>query len=177
MAEISVVVSKIDSKAEMIEKLMNTSTSNVVIGKNSEQEINFYIMGFFNSESSGCVLSIGIISEGHGLKPSYLINEELKLVYIGFNREVDVINYDRGTLDKRIKFDSLFYEMKCVKESSRIIIICELGISCVSYYGEMLWNYISDIVIDYKLLSKEIELVTDDETILLSLDDGTELLR
>lgn len=160
----------VDSKSEMIEYLRKCDTKQVLLGKSSEVEGGGYI---FQVELDGVkIITVGIITEGHGLQPECkYLNDKL---LIGFNKEVHVIDIN-NSVDNILCADSLFYEFSSEILGNSIVAIFELEIICFSVDGKILWKYSTDIINDYHAENDVIYLTTDSGDLSLSLLTGEKI--
>lgn len=160
----------VDSKSEMIEYLRKCDTKQVLLGKSSEVEGGGYI---FQVELDGVkIITVGIITEGHGLQPECkYLNDKL---LIGFNKEVHVIDINNN-VDNILCADSLFYEFSSEILENSIVAIFELEIICFSVDGKILWKYSTDIINDYHAENDVIYLTTDSGDLSLSLLTGEKI--
>ena len=95
MKEITISTEKIDSYNELVAKLEKQKS--FTIGKESEQKKEFFLISVLKRNEE--MLRIGIISEGHGLKPQCAISKECCI--IGFNREICMIYLETFELKQR----------------------------------------------------------------------------
>ncbi len=147
---------RIDSKAEMKEVLRNSKSNYLLIGEDSQIEGGVYI--FQTKEDNFLKLSIGLITEGHGLQPECKIVGEK--VLIGFNKEIHIIDIGKNEHNK-INADSLFYEFSPKNYQDKVIAIFELEVMCLSLAGEKLWKYFTDIITDYLIENDKINILTE----------------
>lgn len=147
---------RIESKSEMKEFLRNCKSKYLLLGEDSQVEGGLYI--FEIKEENLLKLTIGLITEGHGLQPECKIIGEK--ILIGFNKEIHTINITTNENNK-IKTDSLFYEFASENYDDKVIAIFELGVMCLSLNGEKVWEYYTDIISDYSIESENINIITD----------------
>lgn len=157
---------KIESKSEMEEYLMRSGLNYLVFGRDSEVEGGLYILRWCSNENRELI--IGIISEGHGLKPEYKCFEDK--ILIGFNREVKIIN-SIGDY-KTIKSNSLFYEFADISNINEIVAIFELEIKCFSIDGREKWVHFTNVINDYYIDDSSMHIITDDGEEIVSLETG-----
>ena len=84
MRDIILTLEKIDSMCELTERLRQSKSKTVVLGQNARQRKEFIMILVKNIHTGAELLKIGVICEGHGLKPQYEIDESCKII-IGFN--------------------------------------------------------------------------------------------
>lgn len=162
----------IDSKSELKEILRDEHYYCITLGEESQQEKEFYLFEASKKSDFKKGLRIGIISEGHGLKPSILFDSVNNVSYIGLNREVNVIDCENIVILKRLELDSLFYDMIPLESTLNIIIIHELGIKCISENGDIIWQYSTDVISDFKIIGETLKITTDEQIILIALSSG-----
>ena len=158
---------KIESVSEMNEYLQCSGLKYFVFGKDCEVEGGLYIVRCCSHENSEFI--IGIISEGHGLKPEFKCIEDNLL--IGFNREVKIV--DSSGNYKTVTANSLFYEFIEGATLNEIIAVFELEIICFSLQGYKKWVHCTDIITDYHIIDKDkMHITTDQGEETISLKTG-----
>lgn len=163
----------VDGRNEMLNQLKKCSDGYVVLGDNSEQEKAFYLVKLFSQEGANKCFGIGIISEGHGLKPHLMINHLDKNIFLGFNKEVVVFDCVNKVILKRYETDSLFYSFVSLAKLNSVLIVHELGIIQTTMSGEKVWDYTCDIIHGFRVVNSLVELVFEDNSaIRLSLLNG-----
>ena len=162
---------KIESVSEMNEYLQRSGLRYFVFGKDCEVEGGLYIVRCCSHENSEFL--IGIISEGHGLKPEFKCMEDKLL--IGFNREVKIV--DSSGNYKTVTANSLFYEfVECVAPDE-IIAVFELEMICFSLQGNKKWVHCTDSITDCDLIDKDkIHITTDAGEEIISLQTGNKVI-
>lgn len=162
---------KIESISEMNEYLQRSGLRYFVFGKDCEVTGGLYIVRCCRHESSEFL--IGIISEGHGLKPEFKCMEDN--LFIGFNREVKIV--DSNGNYKTVTANSLFYEFIEGVAPDEIIAVFELEIICFSLQGHKKWVHYTDSITDYDLIDKDkIHITTDAGEEILCLKMGNEAI-
>lgn len=124
MSEIFLTSKKIDSKSELIEELKSSKIKTILLGENAKQYVKFFEIVVKEAFEKRELLKIGIISEGHGLTPQYII-VQLNKILIGFNKEICLISVNSKNKILKREFESLFYELKYVENLDRILVVCE----------------------------------------------------
>lgn len=161
---------KIESISEMNEYLRRSGLKYFVFGKDCEVEGGYYIVRCRGHENSEFL--IGIISEGHGLKPEFKCMEDKLL--IGFNREVKIV--DSSGNNKTVTADSLFYEFVEGAAPDEMIAVFELEMICFSLQGNKKWIHCTDSVTDYYLVDKDkMHITTDEGEEIIFLRTGNEV--
>jgi hypothetical protein len=164
-------VSLKETKSELYEALSKFDAGKIILGAEAEQERQFYIIKVALEDIEN--LGIGIISEGHGLKPQILFDAVSKKLMIGFNNEVTIINCPKRTIESRIILNSLFYSFLLLNEPKMIVVIQETGVLALNEEGKQLWQHDSDIIENYKIVDGILHLdFMDSEPIALSIADG-----
>lgn len=170
MSLINIIKIVVDSKSELKERLKNSNLPNLLIGTDSEVENNFYILrGKIDNIST--IFEIGIISEGNGLEPECKLIDE-KYICIGLNKEVHIIDSHDFSNDHKIILDSLFYQFVLLEKEDKIIVVHELGVTCISLNGIKLWECLTDLINDYIIRDDTIELITDESIITILKSTG-----
>lgn len=171
MSNFFLVSRKIDSKAELFERIKQSHAKTVLLGQEAQQSTDFIEILVNDAHTDEELLRIGVVCEGHGLKPQYTINELDELV-IGFNKEICLIFLD--SLDKVLKreLDSLFYEFKFIKSHNVLLVVCETELYCLNKKLEILWTVSLDLIVDHEITEEYIKVVMDEETRVYSILDG-----
>lgn len=155
---------KVESKSEMKEYLRRCHSNKLLFGEDSEVEGGVYI--FQVREDEEVKLTVGVITEGHGLEPECKCVDDKLL--LGFNREVHIID-SSDSKDEKITSDSLFYEFSSEVYLDKILAIFELEVICFSLEGNKYWRYFTDVINEYFIENNNVNIVTDlgEETISL----------
>lgn len=95
-----------------------------------------------------------------------------KHICIGFNKEVHIINSENFTKHYKVMLDSLFYEFMPLERKDRLIVLHELGLTCISLNGVKLWEHSTDVINEYKIENDSIELITDEYNINILKNTG-----
>ncbi|OQB14537.1 MAG: hypothetical protein BWY15_01046 [Firmicutes bacterium ADurb.Bin193] len=171
MGFINIIKIIVDSKSELKEKLRGSTSDNLILGENSEVERDFYIFKVEAENGLSTILEIGVISEGHGLQPECKLIDE-RHICIGVNKEVHIIDIYNFLKRCTVMFDSLFYEFISLERKDRIIVLQELGLTCISLDGVKLWEHSTNVINDYKVEKDRIVLITDEFSITILKDTG-----
>lgn len=153
--------SRVDSYSELVERLRQSRSDSIILGENAQQFREFVLLIINCASEMKELLRIGIISEGHGLEPQYLISEPDKMI-VGLNREICLIFFSSPSRILRREFGSLFYEFMIVESHNVIVVVCEAEVCCLNQRLELLWNVYSDLIIDYKISGEHVRIVTDE---------------
>lgn len=92
---------KIDSRSELLECLKKSPPS-LLLGGEDEAARDFYI-----NRETGC--TVGICSQGHGVKPSRLVDESLGIAWIGYNLKVANVNLRACRTNFVIELSGVFF--------------------------------------------------------------------
>lgn len=171
MSSFKIIKIVVDSKSELKEKLKNSTCNSLMLGEDSEIERSSFLFRVVMEEDLLTVLEIGVVSEGHGLQPECKLIDE-KYICIGFNKEVHIIDIDNFLKRCKVKLDSLFYEFISLERKDRLIVLQELGLTCISLEGKKIWEHSTDVINDYKVVNDSIELSTDEITITILNSTG-----
>jgi hypothetical protein len=162
---------RIDSQAELIEELRRSRSRTILLGKNSQQSREFILLAVKNHITDKELFRIGVISEGHGLKAQYEINESGVLA-IGFNKEICLISESFTNFALTKEFNSLFYEFKMIKSNNSILVVCECEIYCLGDQLAVLWHLNSDLITNYVVTEDYVKIVTEGGIKTYSVVDG-----
>lgn len=171
LTEDFIAVSLKETKKEMLDALNKFDAGKIILGIDAKQESQFYVIkaALVDKESLG----IGIIFEGHGLKPQILVDAVSNKLMLGFNNEVVIVNCPKKTIESRIILNSLFYEFVLLNELKIIIVIQETGVLALNEEGKKLWKHDSDIIENHKIVDGVLHLdFMDSESIALAIPDG-----
>jgi len=159
-------IEKVDSRNVLLNKLKHCLKGYVTLGDNSEQEKDFYLVKLFSQEDGSQHFGVGIISEGHGLKPNIMVNHLENSIFLGFNKEVVLFDSLNKVVIKRYQIGSLFYKFMSLPEQNFALVVHELGIIKLEINGNIIWNYTSEIIHGLKMVDNIIELLQDDGSII-----------
>ncbi|RDU24560.1 hypothetical protein [Anaerosacchariphilus polymeriproducens] len=121
----------------------------------------------FNVLTIGKEKKIGITYYNYGIDPEIVCDKDNKVIYVGFGKNLMVINTSDGKVLSDDNLQSIFYEFLTDSKGERIYIICELDVYCYNL-NAVLWNIgFKDIINDYSIV--------DDKRIYISCDDGTDI--
>lgn len=161
-------VDMFDSKREFLNKL--NSTPHFLLGDRSEQEKSFFSLSIYNLDLS--VITIGIISQGHGLKPNLLFLPSTESILIGFNKELTCYNIVEKTI-KSIKLSSLFFKFIHLPKQGKVVAIHETGVNCLDDDGNLLWLSDCDIIETFSITNNILVLKCMDQSIIsICIDTG-----
>lgn len=171
MSDIILTSNKIDSMAELMEGLRQSKAKSVLLGQKAQQRKEFIMISVKDSYTDVELLRIGVVSEGHGLKPQYAINESDEII-VGFNKEICLISI--GSPDKvlRKELDSLFYEFKIIKGLNMVLVICETEVYCLNQKFKNIWSVCLDLIVDHEISDEYVKVITDEGTGVYSILDG-----
>lgn len=115
---------------------------------------------------------IGIVSEEHGIDPSLQVVKRENCILLSIDEKVYCVGLTHYELIWVKEMNSLVFEILKSPDST-ILILCELGVVCMTYSGEKLWEHISDVITDYSLENNSLRLSTDDEEYYILLKNGS----
>lgn len=115
---------------------------------------------------------IGIVGEQHGIDPALQVVERENCILISIDEKIYCVGLENYKLIWMKEFNSLVFEIIKLPDTS-ILIICELGVVCLTYYGEKLWEHTSEVITDYELEENTLKLFTDEEEYSLLLKNGS----
>lgn len=170
-----------NDKSSMLQVVNCCDGGAVILGEDSEQELEFYsVIVHFNyaaqihsSRYHGISSwGIGLISEGHGLKPQLIALPNRTLVF-GLNHEVLGLSPDSRSIIFRHGFDTLFHALLYLSTQRILVVRNEIGIIVLDEYGKELWRFEKDIVTNCSIEEWRIELhFLDTAPIVLDLLTG-----
>jgi hypothetical protein len=137
----SIPFDPIDSRSELLECLRRSGKS-LLLGDDDEATNEY-----FNGAASQC--TIGICSQGHGIKPSSRVNETNAEGWIGYNSKVANLDLRGCRIRFLVQLDCVFYAILDEMADGSVIVIHELGACRISRSGELIWTCSTDVVTDY----------------------------
>lgn len=168
-------------KSAMLQFVNRVDGKGLILGEDAEQELEFYsVMVYFDyackipnlrntALKSWC---IGLISEGHGLKPQLLSLPNRTLV-CGLNHQVIGISPESREIVFRHRFDTLFHAVFYLSRYPMLIVRNEIGVVALAEDGHELWRFEKDLVTDCILNEPHIELhFLDTAPVVLDLSTG-----
>jgi hypothetical protein len=169
MSSIILQSHKIDSMAELIEGLKQSKS--ILLGKKAQQRKEFILLSIKNSNADAELLKIGVVCEGHGLKPQYMIKDSDEVI-VGFNKEICLVSITSPNNALRKEFSSLFYEFKIIKDHNIVLVICETEVFCLNSELETIWSLCCDLIVDYEITDQYVKVITDEGAKIYSIFDG-----
>lgn len=160
-------IHEVDSRSELKELCKETQAT--VLDFDIEGGRKFYLIEF---QYNNIERVYGIASGGHGTEPTVTEIEEQEKLVISSDNFVYMIDLDNQGSIKRIACDSLVYDVFFVQNNS-ILVICELGVSCLSLDGSQIWRYDCDVINDFTLRDSHVEILIDNARTMISLKDGS----
>lgn len=162
-----------ETKREMLNFIEKCDAGSLLLGKEAEQEIEFYSVIIHLEWSGVHRFGIGICSEGHGLSPHLFLLPKSEILLFGLNKEVSAIDLNNREVYFRIKLDSLFRSFLPLSQESIILIFHEIGVIAISEEGDKLWKYERDIIANAYIKKDNLYLeFLDDSPVGLSLSSG-----
>jgi hypothetical protein len=154
----------------------------LILGDDAAQEDKFYsVVVHYNyagqikdepSEDSVRSWGIGVISEGHGLKPELVVLKNGILV-IGLNHEVVGVSVDNRSQLFKHSFDSLFHAFLYLFSDGILLVLNEIGVVALDENGNELWSFTKDVITAASVRHSQIDLhFMDSESVHLDLRTG-----
>lgn len=84
----------------------------------------------------------------------------------GYDQSISVVDYESVSVGKTINLEGIFFEFIIDREKARILALHELGVVALSEYGDELWRYLADDIIESWSLA-------DDHLVLKIMDAET----
>jgi hypothetical protein len=143
-------------KSAMLQFVNGCDGGGLILGDDAEQELEFYsVMVYFDY---GCKTPnlrdtalrswcIGLISEGHGLKPQLLALPDQTLVF-GLNHQVIGISSKSREILFSHRFDTLFQALFYLCRHQMLVVRNEIGVVALAEDGHELWRFEKDLVTD-----------------------------
>lgn len=157
----------VDSRSEMLE-VLRRSPNAVSLGDSNESTKDF-----FKCDVKDC--TIGIYSQGSGIKPSGFVDDATGECWIGFDSEIANIDLREGRVRFDLKLAWVFYTILCQMVDGSIVVIYELGACRIDRSGNVAWNCATDLVTDYCDRDSVVILRTDGGEVIVDKERGTVL--
>lgn len=161
---------ELDSESELQEYVR--SNNGVIIGNNIQVRNKFYIAEFFTDYVKNV---IGILNEGHGIRPAIIKLENADVVVLSLDKSVYFFDLRNNKVIKSIACDSLVFDVIWREKEEKIFIVCELGIQSLTTKGDIIWTYDSDVITDFTFYESYIRLTVEDTEHIISLFNGKEI--
>lgn len=143
----------IDSRSELLERLR--TARHVLLGDDDESAREFFIVHMPAS-------LIGLCLQGHGILPSWFIDELNDIVWIGYNSKVANVNLSSCRMNFTIELDWVFFEILCQMDDGSIIVVHELGVVRINTSGEIVWAWVAgDVVTEFSDEGESVRLETE----------------
>jgi hypothetical protein len=113
------------------------------------------------AESDEGRLYIGILSQGSGVQPSWILSGGNLLV--GYNEQVAVFSIINSALVVVVNLLSLFFEFITHPSLQHICVLCETAVAAISSEGEIKWRVDTDVICDHTINNEVITLQLMDE--------------
>lgn len=157
---------EVDSESEL--KVLCNKNQTTILGLDAESAKKFYLIEIQHQNTDKCY---GLINGGHGIEPSVTKIEKRDLAVISSDKSVYLVNFNKVT---QIVCESLVYNVFLIQsDPTHILIVCELEVRCLSLDGFQIWRYDCDIINDFTLHENHIEILTDNDEVKISLEDGS----
>jgi hypothetical protein len=154
----------VDSYSELREYIRQNPTA-ILLGAEDESHSQYYRCHIFRCK-------IGICSQHHGIAPCYFLDEEKEIAWIGYNSKI--ANIDLSSCEKRfvLELDTVIYTIIDRLPDGSVIVVYELGACRISGSGQVLWNYLTDVVTSFSTDEDYLLLQTDEEEITIDKERG-----
>lgn len=161
------------SKAELQDHARQSEPWSMLIGKESEAPRKFYSISV--QLAINTFLELCVVSSGTGILPSTILVENGKLLAVGYDDYVTLIDTTvRRELFKK-KLDGIFYEF-LESTANHFTILHELGLIRLDLLGNELWSLATDIIETWQLQSEKfvvIKILDSDKRLIVNLETGS----
>jgi len=155
---------QIDTRSELLERLGRQQRS-VLLGDDDEAPREFYVGG-----SPAC--TIGVCSQGLGVKPFSVVDEVAEEIWVGYNSKVANVDMLKCQTRFVVRLDCVFYTFLEAVRGDSVIVIYELGACRISRSGKVLWNHPTDLVLEYRDGGNVLYLRTSDGVMTIEKRQG-----
>lgn len=167
---------KCSSRQALLSLLDHCHGGKIILGEDTEAVTDYYLAIIALGPSNIQKLGIGVLSEGHGLKPNVLLLPQYSRLVFGFDKFIVGLDIPSGKIAFSSELDSLFFKFIEIPEKQIVIIQHEIGIKVHRYDGKLIWQYSKDIIVDLKLnIDAMIISFLDSQPIMLDIMTGREI--
>jgi hypothetical protein len=157
---LSIQVKEFDSESGLQGYLQQRS-SNVILGQDAESPRKFYAV----VPDDGSVPIVGIISSGHGTKPSLVELPSGERILLGHDCKLTTLDRKTNEVVFVLPLNGVFFDFVTGGEGS-LAAVHELGAVGIDEYGKLRWQVDTDVVEDFKVDSRgELTLHAMDGTV------------
>lgn len=161
---------EIDTESELREFCARNQA--IILGELVENKMKYYIIEL---EYRNEIKRIGIINEGHGIKPSATVLLEMDLIIVASDEHICFVDLVSNEILHEIICDSLVYELYLSNlDTGDTVVVCELGVMRITVNGELIWKYDCEVIEDYKIKQDTIDLLINGKNIRISKNTGKE---
>jgi hypothetical protein len=169
-----------ESKNDLLNSISSCDGGTLILGEDASQEVAFYstVVHYSYTLRRGDVphvkrWGIGLISEGHGVRP-HLITLPDEVIVFGFNQEAVGLNVSQRRYVFRFTFDSVFRSFVYLPDDRLLLIFNEIGVVAVTKDGKEKWRYEKDVITDCLMEHGKLVLrFMDSPTVTIELSSGS----
>ncbi|WP_182188223.1 hypothetical protein [Pectinatus frisingensis] len=158
---------EIDSESGLKEYI--GANNGIIVGNNVQVKNNFYIIECI---ANNVKRMIGILNEGHGIIPTVAKLKKSDILIVASDKSLYILDLKVNAEFKNIISDSLIFDLIVRENEEKIVVICELGIQCMTITGDKVWNYDSDIISDFSLYEDYVKVTIEGVDYDISLVNG-----
>ena len=146
----------LESKSELLEQFRRASEPKLLIdcSDSSPNQYKLIQIGSFTT---------GLIDHSFGVPIQIDSTGDSSGILIGHESQLDCISASSAKVLWTLKFDSVFFQFKTLKEKSWIVVIEEAGVLVLDYNGNKIWSYPTDVITDYQITDSDVTVNTMDE--------------
>ncbi len=161
--DISIEVKEWSNRADLETHLSESQGKVILLGSKTEHPRVYHSYSLSPRWSRAKELRIGVVSEGHGLVPQVLVSRDMTGVLVGFDCELVCIDLARGDQRYRVAADGLIYACTEAEDTSRVLVVHEFGVMCISPGGDVLWSHhTDDLIEDFEIVDEELRITQID---------------
>lgn len=129
-----------------------------VVGDQLERTTEY--LGLLVQSGPSAFLRVGVVSEGHGLRPAVYLRRDCVLV--GFGACVKQLTLPALTEAASVSLLSLFYEFLADGVVDNVCVLCETAVVCLNPKCEVVWRVDTDIIVDWRRKANNLHLTLFD---------------
>ena len=158
---------EIDSESGLKERI--GANNGTIVGNNAQVKNNFYIIECITNNVKRM---IGILNEGHGIIPTVAKLKKSDILVVASDKTLYILDLKANAEFKNIGSDSFIFDLIIRENEGKVVIICELGIQCMTITGDKVWTYDSDIISGFSLYEDYVKVTIEGVDYDISLVNG-----
>lgn len=147
----SLTVREWQSRRELVDHLKDTANL-IEIGSHADAPVRFLSVTFSADSRILPGVTVAVSSEFDSVDPQLYVLPASSLVLVGADDEIHGIRdlTQRGTFD--IKLPGILRFVIPNEAARQLFVVSEIGVSCVSLDGSLLWEFARDVITDTQMV-------------------------